>query len=324
LLFVIFSAVCVSASAQSRTEPLPVDDALRAHPRDASPSAPTAPATPAVKLDETDASDSSSECAPQPAGTLRVVPQDSAPKAEVRIVPPEVGSGIIMSPLTPPVLAEAKPANEPFEPNERGGFNWDGAIKQSMLFLAVQQGYRLTEEKTRREFTGPFFRDYFDSVKSLGGWEDGGRFFTNYIGHPMQGAMEGYIQIHNDPKGIRQEFGFTGPYWKSRLKAMGWAAIWSTQFEIGPLSQASLGNVGAGKFEQRKMAYVDIVITPTMGTAWIVTEDVLDKYVVRWIERKTDIGFVRNASRVILNPIRSCTNLLRFKVLWHRDTRENQ
>lgn len=203
--------------------------------------------------------------------------------------------------------------DDPLQPT---GFQWKPAIKQSLLLLAIQHGYAMTQPKTRRELKGPFFKDYFESLSNLGGWADGGRFFTNYIAHPLQGAASGFIQIQNDPKGIRQQFGGSKRYWTSRLKAMGWSAAMSTQFELGPISQASIGNVG----KARKLTYVDLVITPTVGTALIVGEDMLDRFVVRWVERRTSNLYLRVATRMILNPSRSCANMLRFKKPWHRDT----
>jgi hypothetical protein len=205
--------------------------------------------------------------------------------------------------------------------DEESGFHWAGAIKQSLLFLGVQHGFAMTQEKTRRELRGPFFKDYFRSVKNLGGWEDGGRFFTNYISHPMEGSVAGFIQIQNDPKGIQQEFGKSRGYWKSRVKAMLWNAAYSTQFELGPISQSSIGNVGLHSSldgKKRKMAYVDLVVTPTLGTAWLIGEDFLDRYVVqRWEGHHS--GFRRNTLRMLLNPMRGTANLLRFKLPWHRD-----
>jgi hypothetical protein len=237
-----------------------------------------------------------------------------APSNEAEKEVEERHSRTAVSPLAPPAQA-------PVDSGETG-FQWKSAVGESMLFLGVQHTFRMTELKTRRELGGPFFRDWFDAVKSLRGWDDGGRQFTNYVAHPMQGAISGYIQIQNDPKGIRQEFGRSKAYWKSRMKAMGWAAIWSTQFELGPVSQASIGNVGAGEYEAKKMAYVDLVITPTVGTAWLVAEDAIDAYLLGWIESRTDKRFVRNVARMALNPMRSCANVLRFKPMWHRDTRQ--
>jgi len=206
--------------------------------------------------------------------------------------------------------------------NGNGGFHWASAFKQSFLFLGVQHGYAMTQAKTRRELRGPFIKDYFRSIGRLGGWADGGRFFTNYISHPMEGSITGFIQIQNDPRGIRQEFGKSRAYWKSRLKAMAWNAAYSTQFEIGPISQSSIGNVGLhtsldGK--KRKMAYVDLVVTPTLGTAWLIGEDFLDRFVVRRLEVNPMRPLARNTLRVILNPMRGAANMLRFKVPWYRD-----
>lgn len=194
-------------------------------------------------------------------------------------------------------------------------FHWLPAIKQSLLFLAVQHSYALTQPKTQRDLHGPFFRDYARSVKSLHGWGDGGRFFTNYIAHPMEGSLVGFIQIQNDPQGVRQRFGKSPAYWRSRLKAFGWTAAWSTQFEIGPISQASIGNVGL----HGKQTYVDLVVTPTIGLGLLVAEDAIDQHLVAKIERHTDNLYLRITGRMILNPTRSIANLLRFKKPWYRD-----
>ena len=197
----------------------------------------------------------------------------------------------------------------------RRGFRWKAATEQTLLFLSIQHGYAFTQPKTRRDLHGPFFRDYFRSVASIGKWGDGGKFFTNYVAHPMQGALLGFVWVQNDPKGKAVAFGGSKAYWRSRAKALAWSAAWSTQFELGPVSQASIGNVGL----HGKQTWVDVVVTPTLGTAWLVAEDALERYVVRRIERKTDNRFVRIAARMLLNPTRSSANLLRFEKPWRRD-----
>jgi hypothetical protein len=166
-------------------------------------------------------------------------------------------------------------------------------------------------------------KDYFATVRKLRRWRDGDPFIVNYIGHPIQGAVSGFIQIQNDPKATRQELSMSKAYWNSRLKAMGWAALFSTQFELGPISEASLGNVGLKRRDKSKnpMALVDLVVTPTVGTAWLVGEDMLDRHVVRRIETKVTNRLVRLLVRSFLNPSRSMSNILRLKYPWHRDTR---
>ena len=218
------------------------------------------------------------------------------------------------------VPAEGNPAPEvptdgTVQDKAHRGVGWKAATEQTLLFLSIQHGYAFTQPKTRRDLSGPFFKDYFRSVKSIGKWGDGGKFFTNYVAHPMQGALLGFVWVQNDPQGQAAPFGRTKAYWRSRAKALAWSAVWSTQFEIGPVSQASIGNVGL----HGKQTWVDIVITPTLGTAWLVAEDALDRFVVRRIEGKTNNRFVRIVVRMLFNPTRSSANLLRFEHPWRRD-----
>jgi hypothetical protein len=87
---------------------------------------------------------------------------------------------------------------------------------------------------------------------------------------------------------------------------------------LGPLSEASIGNVGQKK---GTAGAVDLVVTPTAGMGWTVTEDMLDKYVILRLERRSQNRGVRAVSRSLLNPSRSFANLMRGKAPWHRDTR---
>jgi hypothetical protein len=206
---------------------------------------------------------------------------------------------------------------------EAGGFHWGAAVGQSLFFLGVMHGLRLAfDPGSRADLRGPFLKDYFNTVKRLHGWRDGNGFVVNYIGHPLEGAASGYIQIQNDPKGT-QEFSMGKAYWRSRLKAMGWAALLSTMFELGPISEASIGNVGLKPRRQAKnpMAWVDLVVTPTVGTAWLVGEDILDHYLVRRVENNSSSPLVRVLARTFFNPSRSMSNMLRLKYPWHRDNR---
>lgn len=197
-------------------------------------------------------------------------------------------------------------------PSEK--FHWRSAIQQSLLMQGVQHGYALVaQEKTRRALKGPFFRDYWRSLKGLSGWDDGNRFFTNYIAHPMQGAMTGFIYVQNHDRVKKQMFAESPQYWRDRLKVFVWSTAWSTNWELGPISQSSIGNLGM----HGGMAYVDLVITPTVGTTWMMTEEALDRYVIRHIESKSK--FVKIMSRMFLNPMRTTSNLLRFKHPWYRD-----
>ena len=203
-------------------------------------------------------------------------------------------------------------------------FHWKPALVQSGLFLLIQHSFRMTQPKTTRELGGKFFADWGASVMNLKGWADGNKGFTNYFAHPMQGSLTGRIFINNSGRAKRQEFGPSKEYWTSRLKAMAWTAVWSTQFEIGPVSEATLGNVGQRLYPngKSKMSYVDFVITPTMGTGFAIVEDAIDKYVLKnWIERRTSSKLKIKFLRSILTPNMSFANLLRGKMPWYRDFR---
>ncbi len=205
------------------------------------------------------------------------------------------------------------------QPSAEQGFQWEPALRQAGFFLGIMHAWRLaTEPGTRAELRGPFLRDYFSSVKGLHGWGDGDPFIVNYVGHPFQGAVHGYIQIHNDPRSYRLEFGNNRSYWGSRLRAMAFAAVASLQFELGPVSEASIGNVGK---ERIGAGAVDLVVTPLGGFGVMLAEDALDRYVVRRIERWTSHPVLRAVVRGALNPNRAFANLMRRRVLWHRDTR---
>ena len=98
---------------------------------------------------------------------------------------------------------------------------------------------------------------------------------------------------------------------------MAWTAAYSTQYEIGPVSEASIGNVGK---HPPTMAVVDLVVTPVAGFAVTLLEDFVDRHFISRWERGTSSKKAR-FYRVALNPCRSLANLLRFKRPSYRDAR---
>lgn len=206
-------------------------------------------------------------------------------------------------------------------------FHWKPALIQSGIFLGIQHSARMFQKKTTRELDGPFFRDWFRSVRNLRGWGDGDNVFINYVAHPLQGSVTGRIFVNNSDRASRAEFGKSKEYWNSRLKALVWSAAWDAQFELGPISEASIGNVGMTRTPDGKstMSYVDLVITPTVGTGVLILEDIVDKYVLRkWLEGDRWGGKMNISRRIIrsaLTPTTSFVNLLRGKPPWKRDHR---
>jgi hypothetical protein len=220
-----------------------------------------------------------------------------------------------------PFLSLAEDKNDGFLKSKKEGVSWSGVLKQSGLFLAMQQSIRIIyEADTRLEFRGPFFKDYFESVRGLHGWSDGDTFPVNYLGHPWMGAVAGRIFVQNDPSGKSFTFSNNKLYWQSRLKALGWSAVYSTTFELSPAGEAAIGNVG-GKPWPDGMAYCDLVNTPLIGTGILVLEDLTDRYVANWLEQRVSFVPLTAFTRTFMNPARSMANVMRFKWPWYRDSR---
>jgi len=155
----------------------------------------------------------------------------------------------------------------------------------------------------------------------MGGWRDGDPFITNYVGHPMLGSTYMRIMTQNDPLGAPQEFSFSNKrYWTRRLIATGYSAAVSTVYELSPIGDAAIGNVG---LDPATKGAVDLVITPAVGLGWNITEDIVDEYVICWVESRTGNAWINSMVRTWLNPTRSLGNLLRFRVPWKRDSRGN-
>ena len=188
----------------------------------------------------------------------------------------------------PPVSSSTTAAEKDQGPTVSGadGVGLGAAFGQAIGFNIFQHVVRLREEKTRRELGGPFLADWFESVSHLGGnWDDGGKKVVNYVLHPMGGAVYAHIYRQNDRHRRELEVGEPG-YGGMVLRALTFSAIISLQFELGPFSEASIGNVGMR--DATKMAWGDLVITPALGVAWMVGEDVIDEQILRANGRPAD------------------------------------
>src|SRR5258706_3297209 len=111
-------------------------------------------------------------------------------------------AAILLFGLLSPVCAQSEDQTpEDMAPNDyTERFKWKTALAQSGILLGVQHAGRMVQSKTRRELAGPFWIDYFASASSIHTWNDGDSIATNYFGHPVMGAVTGYIQIFNDPR----------------------------------------------------------------------------------------------------------------------------
>lgn len=221
----------------------------------------------------------------------------------------------LLSSSTPVPIAE----DDAVRDDDAPGADVAGALFDSFKLLMTEHAVRIaSQEKTRRELSGPFWADYRASLRMPRNWEDSDGWLVNYVGHPLHGAASGFVFMLHDPRSAREPFGLNIHYWSTRWRAIAWSAGYSLQFEVGPLSEASIGNVG---LRPETTGWVDYVVTPTGAFALIVGEDALDRFFVRWVETKTTNRFFRASLRMLFNPSRTMANLSANKAPWFRDTR---
>jgi hypothetical protein len=196
---------------------------------------------------------------------------------------------------------------------------WKGAFADSIRLLLLEHTTRVAfQNKTRRELGGPFFSDYFRSVRMPETWDDGDSWGVNYVGHPIHGAAAGFIWLDHEDGAHDPKLGFSKEYWTSRGRATGWAAVYSFQFEFGPFSEASLGNVG---LRPNTTGWVDHVVTPAGALGFMVAEDILDRHLVVRIESWTGNPVLRVLARMALNPSRTLSNAAQGRAPWSRPVR---
>ena len=194
-----------------------------------------------------------------------------------------------------------------------------GAIADSFRLLLLEHSTRIAfQQKTRRELGGPFFSDYSRSVRLPRTWNDGDKWGVNYIGHPIHGAASGFIWLDHEDGAHDPELGFSKAYWTSRVRGTAWAAVYSAQFEFGPFSEASIGNVG---LRPNTTGWVDHVVTPAGAPGFMVAEDAIDRYLVVRIEAWTGNRLIRALARTALNPSRTLSNTAQGRSPWSRPVR---
>jgi hypothetical protein len=223
-----------------------------------------------------------------------------------------------------PGLAQSSTISSDAQPHDaselaRAPSTLKGAIVDSFRLLILEHSTRIAfQQKTRRELGGPFFRDYVRSLRIPDTWEDGDSWGVNYVGHPIHGAASGFIWLDHEDGAHDPDLGFSKEYWTSRARATAWAAVYSFQFEFGPFSEASIGNVG---LRPNTTGWVDHVVTPAGALAFMVAEDALDRYFVVKIESWTGNRLLRALARMVLNPSRTLSNTAQGRAPWSRPAR---
>jgi hypothetical protein len=196
---------------------------------------------------------------------------------------------------------------------------WKGAFADSLRLLVLEHSTRIAfQEKTRRELSGNFFGDYRRSLRVPDTWDDGDGWLVNYVGHPIHGAAAGFIWLDHEDGSHDPKLGFSGEYWASRGRATAWAALYSFQFELGPFSEASVGNVG---LRPNTTGWVDHVVTPVGALGFLVAEDAIDRYLIVRIESWTRNRALRAIARMALNPSRTLSTAVQGRAPWSRAVR---
>ncbi len=207
-------------------------------------------------------------------------------------------------------------ADQPPQSDVASPGGWRQALKDSFVLATIEHTFRVAlQGDTRRELSGPFFSDYARSVHMPEGWADNNSWPVNYLGHPIHGAAAGYLW--RDATGVRSSIHLemSADYWK-RIGTSGlWITGYSLQFEFGPMSEASIGNVG---LDPSHRGWVDHVITPLGGMGMMVAEDAVDKHFLRWFESRTSNHALRATFRILFNPGRSLANMAQGNLPWYR------
>ena len=228
-------------------------------------------------------------------------------------------------------------------PSSKPRFQLRSALRQEFEYLIVEHGFRIAQDPSLRYQLAhqPFFHNWIASFQGydLKRWSDGDDFLVNGIAHPMQGAIASWIFLQNSPVGSTVEFGKDPQYWTSRLKGMAWAAAFEVQWKIGPLSETSIGNAGGWEYVPRcgtSLACVnphnppptnntglsDWIITPIVGTGWVIAEDVIDKYVATKVGEHNRVAGI--VLRSALEPTRNFAALFHGVLPWNPQYAERQ
>ena len=193
-------------------------------------------------------------------------------------------------------------------PNSHGNVDYRGLLADSFTFLTMQHSFRIAAEyRTRQALKGPFWDDYAHALTVWRGFGDGDTVRVNYIGHPAMGSTSAFIFANNDLVSQSTSIGRPG-YGRAKWRQFLFANLYSLQFELGPYSEASIGNVD--------QALVDHIVTPTVGTAWSVVEDLIDAKCIAKLRRSHPKW--AKALATFATPTHSLANIAGLKAPWYR------
>lgn len=224
--------------------------------------------------------------------------------------PPPTENPVVQGSVPAPRAVYANQAAQPFQPARIGK-----TVQYGLQLTFYEHVLRVaSQEFTRQQLKGKFWPEYFDSVHVPQRWGDKDHWQVNYIGHAMSGGAFARIWMdQREPKATTKS-----QYFKSLGHALIYATIFSTQYEMGPMSEASIGNVG---LNPKDLGWSDYVWTPLGGVLWTMAEDAIDKYALTYIDKHVPFYMARAAARLILNPARMLANVGQNRSPWYRSDR---
>jgi hypothetical protein len=195
----------------------------------------------------------------------------------------------------------------------RGLFTLESSLLPSADPATAQQTYRLTLEDgtTRENLGGPFFKDWFASASTLCCWDDGDRMTTNYLFHPLMGSTTSFVFANNHRASQETPIGTSRRHWKAKGAQSLYPFIYSLNYELGPLSEASIGNVG---LKPGEMTYGDFVLTPGIGLLISIGEDAARLHIIHRVKRNH--LYWGNTLAMLLNPRRAVANVVGGRRPW--------
>ena len=249
--------------------------------------------------------------------------------------------------LTPLFRVMSRPANvdrgDASDPASQR-YNVRMMLWESLAFMASEDAFRFLTDANLRRLTAdkPYWHDYFASMGqwNMRRWWDGDDFLVDDIGHPMQGGVASFIEIQNSPRQRDLRLSNSKEYWRSRFLGMMWATVFSTQQKIGPLGEAALGSDGGITYPlncefpctkyvpgvtryTNNTGWTDFIITPVVGSVWVVLEDFIDLHVSDRLQDRYGNRLWVNIVRGAVNPCRTMANAMRWRMPSYRDFQED-
>jgi hypothetical protein len=241
---------------------------------------------------------------PLPFGPFYEADSPGAVRAEV----PRAFRGLFT--LESSLLPSVDPATTPSP--EEGAIAWRSLLRDSIALLLVQHAYRIGfEDGTRENLGGPFFEEWFASASTLCCWNDGDKKTTNYLFHPLMGSTTSFVFANNHRASQETPIGTSRRYWKAKGAQSLYSFIYSLNYELGPLSEASIGNVG---LKPGEMTYCDFVLTPGIGLLISIGEDAARLHIIDRVKRNH--LYWGNTLAVLLNPRRAVANVVGGRRPW--------